>query len=450
MGSSSVAQFISIGPGLCYRDFEQRGINVRIDRLNLRNYRGFTEREFSLHPRFNLFVGENATGKTSILDALTLAMDSWFLGMKAGERSGSIRAHEVRFKTYFYEDSAKFEPQYPSMVEAFGLVMGKQVSWMRDLTHVGGRTSTAGAKDLTSISSDADRKVRDGVVVDLPLICSYGAERLWYETHHRDKKEDHSAKSRPSRLDGYRDCTAFEIQETVLIKWIQAEILLSQQKGSDTNALAVMKQALVSCVEDAQTVQFDPHLDDLIVGMAQHGPQLFHNLSAGQRIMVIMIGDMARRAVTLNPHMGRDVLKRIAGIVTIDELDLHIHPKWQRRVIHDLKKTFPNIQFVATTHSPQLIGETHPDEIRMLENWDVSSPDQSFGLDSNRVLEEVMHAPPRNEQTRALLSELSDAIDGEDLPRAKELVARVASELGEADPEVTGANTLISLLESTQ
>jgi predicted ATP-binding protein involved in virulence len=423
---------------------------VRIDRLKLTNYKGFAEREFPLHPRFNLFVGENATGKTSILDALTIAMDSWFLGMKAGERSGSINAREVRFKTYFYEDSARFEPQYPSIVQAFGFVMGEDVSWTRDLAHLGGRTSTAGAKELTWISSEAYGKVRDGVDVDLPLICSYGAERLWYETRHRERKGDHFVKSRPSRLDGYRDCTAFEIQETELLKWIQAEILLSQPKNRDTNALAVMKEALVNCVDDAQTVQFEPHLNDLIVGMAQHGPQLFHNLSAGQRIMVIMIGDMARRAVTLNPHMGRDVLKRIVGIVTIDELDLHIHPKWQRRVIHDLKRTFPNIQFVATTHSPQLIGEALPEEIRVLENWDVSTPDRSFGLDSNRVLEEVMHASPRNEETRVLLSELSEAIDSENLLRAKELVSRVAAELGEADPEVTGANTLISLLESTR
>lgn len=423
---------------------------MRIDRLKLINYKGFAEREFTLHPHFNLFVGENATGKTSILDALTLAMDSWFLGMKAGERSGSIKAQEVRFKTYNYEDSVRFEPQYPSSVEAFGLVMGQHVSWTRDLAHRAGRTSTGGAKELTWTSSEADRKVRDGIDVDLPLICSYGAERLWYETHHRDRKADHSAKPRPSRLDGYVDCTAFEIQETLLLKWIQAEILLSQQKGSDTNALAVMKQALVSCVDDAQIVQYDPHLDDLIVRMAQHGPQLFHNLSAGQRIMVIMIGDMARRAVTLNPHMGRDVLTKTLGIVTIDELDLHIHPKWQRRVIHDLKRTFPNVQFVATTHSPQLIGEALPEEIRVLADWDVSIPERSFGLDSSRVLKEVMHAPDRNPGTQQLLSELAEKIDAEDLRSARELVGKVTEKLGEGDPEVTGANTLISLLESTE
>jgi predicted ATP-binding protein involved in virulence len=166
--------------------------------------------------------------------------------------------------------------------------------------------------------------------------------------------------------------------------------------------------------------------------------------------MVILIGDLARRAITLNPHMGGDVLEKVVGIVAIDELDLHLHPKWQRRVIHDLKRTFPQIQFVASTHSPQLIGEARPGEIRILEDWDVSIPDRSFGIDSNRILQELMHASPRNGDTQALLSELAVKIDQEDLDSAKELVAKVVDELGENDPEVTGANTLISLLETTK
>jgi len=423
---------------------------VRIDRLTLTNYKGFASRFFDLNPRFNLFVGENATGKTSILDALTLAMDSWFIGMNAGEGIGAIRPGEVRFATHRHEDSVSFEPQYPSRVEAAGLVMGQRLSWRRELNKPGGRTTTAEAKELTTIAADADLKIRENIEVDLPLICSYGAERLWYETPHRKKKTDDSAKLRPSRFDGYVDCTAFEIQETVLLKWIEAEILLSQQKGSDTNALVVMKKALVSCVDDAETIYYDPRINDLIIVMGHHGHQMFHNLSAGQRIMVILIGDIARRAISLNPHMGRDVLDRIVGIVAIDELDLHLHPKWQRRVIHDLKRTFPLVQFVASTHSPQLIGEALPDEIRVLEDWDVSIPERSFGIDSNRILQEVMHSSPRNEKTQGLLTELAEKIDKEELEPAKELVAKIAAELGESDPEVTGANTLISLLESTR
>lgn len=278
---------------------EVSGVCVRIDRLTLTNYKGFASRIFEFNPLFNLFVGENATGKTSILDALTLAMDSWFIGMKAGEGIGGIRSHEVRFATHQYEDSISFEAQYPSVVEARGLVMEEELSWTRELSKPGGRTTTAGAKELTAIAAEADRKVREGIEVDLPLVCSYGAERLWYETPHRSKKADDSAKLRPSRFDGYLDCTAFEIQETVLLKWIEAEISVSLQKGSDTNALSVVKKALVNCVDGAETVYYDPRIEDLVVVMGRRGHQIFHNLSAGQRIMVILIGDLARRAVTL-------------------------------------------------------------------------------------------------------------------------------------------------------
>ena len=423
---------------------------MRIDRLTLTNYKGFASRVFDLHSRFTLFVGDNATGKTSVLDALTVAMDSWFIGMKAGESTGGIDPDEVRLATHRYDDRLSFEPQYPARIDADGVVMDRRLTWSRELSRQKGRTTTAGAKDLTLVSAEADFKVRAGIEIDLPLVCSYGAERLWYETIQRKKKSEVPAPPRPSRFDGYRDSTAFEIQETALLEWIKSEISVSQQTGRDTSALAVMTGALLRCVEGADSFYYDPRIEDLVLLIKNREPQMFSNLSAGQRVMVTMIGDLVKRAVLLNPHMGSTVLERIVGVVAIDELDLHLHPRWQRRVIHDLKRTFPKIQFVATTHSPQLIGEALPEEIRVLKDWDVSTPPRSFGIDSNRILQEVMHASPRNEGTQQLLRELSDKLQKEDLDSAKQLVAKLAEEVGESDAEVTGANTIIGLLESTR
>ena len=423
---------------------------MRIDRLRLTNYRGFASQVFDLHPRFTLFVGDNATGKTSILDALTVAMDSWFIGMKAGEPTGGFSVSEVRLATHRYDDRFSFEPQYPTQVEAWGVVMDRQVSWSRELIQQKGRTTTSGSRDLTYLSADADRRVREGVEVDLPLLCSYGPERLWWETPQRKRKVPEREALRPSRFDGYRLSTAFEIQETPLLEWIKSEISVSQQTGKETSGLTVMKTALLSCVEDAVDLYYDPRIADLVLVMEDREPQVFDNFSAGQRVMVTLIGDLVRRAITLNPHMGREVLERIVGIIAIDELDLHLHPKWQRRIIGDLKRTFPRIQFVATTHSPQMIGEALPEEIRLLENWNVFTPDYSFGVDSNRILQELMQASPRNEKTQHLLSELAEKVDSEDMDSAKKLVGRLTEELGEGDPEVTRANTLIGMLESTR
>lgn len=424
---------------------------MRIDRIKLLNYKRFGAFEVALDPQFNLFVGDNASGKTTILDAITVGLDSWFIGMKGVQGIGSIDQDEVHVIAYPHGDVVSFEKQFPARVECEGIVMGRTVSWSRELARDHGRTTTVGAKALTAIAEEADGLVRKNEPVTLPLVCTYGTERLWWETPQRkraSKKEP--VKQYPSRFDGYRNCTAFEIQETDLLTWIRAEVSASQQRRSETTALGVIKAAIIDCVEDAKDVYYDERYKELIVVMKEMGPQMFSNLSDGQRVMLTLIGDLARRALTLNPHLERDVLKLTPGVVSIDELDLHLHPRWQRRVIHDLKRTFPMIQFIATTHSPQLVGEALPHEIRILEGETATTPSRSFGVDSSRILEEVMHVSRRNEETKELLSKMANEIDREDLGEAKKTLGEVEEKLGQDDPEVTGANTLINLLESTQ
>jgi predicted ATP-binding protein involved in virulence len=424
---------------------------MRIDRIKLNNYKRFGAFEVALDPQFNLFVGDNASGKTTILDAVTVGLDSWFIGMKGVQGIGSIDQDEVHVIPHPHGDVISFEKQFPAQVEIEGFVMDRRVSWSRELARDGGRTTTVGAKELAAIATEADALVRQGKSVTLPLVCTYGTERLWYESPQRKqagKKEP--VKQYPSRFDGYRNCTAFEIQETDLLKWFRAEVSASQQRRSETTALSVIKRAIVDCVEDAEDVYYDERYQEAIVVIKQMGPQMFSNLSDGQRVMLTLIGDLARRAITLNPHFEKDVLRLTPGVVSIDELDLHLHPRWQRRVIHDLKKTFPKIQFIATTHSPQLVGEALPHEIRILEDGNVTMPSHSFGIDSSRILEEVMNASPRNEQTKELLMKMAEQIDREELTEAKMTLGEVKQKLGQDDPEVTGANTLISLLESTQ
>lgn len=424
---------------------------MRIDRIKLLNYKRFGAFEVALDPQFNLFVGDNASGKTTILDAITVGLDSWFIGMKGVQGIGSIDQGEVHVVAYPHGDVVSFEKQFPVRVECEGVVMGRTVSWSRELARDHGRTTTVSAKALTAIAEEADGLVRKNESVTLPLVCTYGTERLWWETPQRrraSKKEP--VKQYPSRFDGYRNCTAFEIQETDLLMWIRAEVSASQQRRVETTALTVIKAAIVDCVEDAKDVYYDERYMELIVVMKETGPQMFSNLSDGQRVMLTLIGDLARRALTLNPHLERDVLKLTPGVVSIDELDLHLHPRWQRRVIRDLKRTFPMIQFIATTHSPQLVGEALPHEIRILDRGEAFTPPRSFGIDSSRILEEVMHVPRRTEQTDKLLSRMATEIEKEQLDDARKTLAEVEQTLGKDDPEVTGANTLIDLLDTTK
>ncbi|MGA2590412.1 MAG: AAA family ATPase [Bryobacteraceae bacterium] len=422
---------------------------MRIDHLVIENFNGFAHRIFRFNPRFNLLVGDNATGKTSVLDALAVAVGSWFLGLRGFGSSPGISPEEVRVAAHAHLDSCTFEKQFPSRIECTGVVMGKRISWARELRREGGRTSTVTAKPVSEVASEAERRVRAGGEITLPLICSYGTERLWYETVHRKPNGAANGTSRgPSRLDGYRDCVGFTIQETKLIDWIRDQSTVSLQTKQDTIALGVVKSAITMCVEGAKSLYYDGRYKDLVVLLDEHGPQLFKNLSDGQRIMLSLVGDLASRAAILNPHLANAALRDTPGVVTVDELDLHLHPKWQRRVIRDLKTTFPSIQFIATTHSPQLVGEAQPDEITLLDGGEATTPPRSFGIDSSRVLEEVMGAKSRDQSVENLLTGLFRLIDDEDFDGARRVLADVETKLGPDDPEVTRARALMAFLES--
>ena len=424
---------------------------MRIDRLKIENFNGFKSCEIDFDPHFNLLIGDNATGKTTVLDALAIAIDSWFFGLKSDQRPGGIDLDQVRVVPYPHGSTFSFEKQFPVRIEAHGEVLAQKLSWTRELTRESSKNTSRGAKELISVASEADRKVRANEPVRLPLICSYGTERLWFESRYRKtrKVEKEVTPQSPSRFDGYRDCNYFEIQETALLEWVRAQVRLGDQLRKETTEWRVLQRAIVSCVDGAVSVYWDEVVKDLVVEIQNTGRQLFRNLSDGQRIMLTLIGDLVKRATTLN-DLGLDVLAETDGIVLIDELDLHLHPKWQRRVIHDLKNLFPGIQFITTTHSPQLVGEALPHEVRILAEGTVSTPSRSFGIDSSRILSEVMHVSERNLEVEEALKRLSGLVDAEDMPRAREVLSEIEEHLGKDDPEVTGASTLIHLLESTQ
>jgi len=424
---------------------------MRIDRLTIRNFNGFDLREFHFDPHFNLVVGDNGTGKTTVLDALSVAIGSWFLGIRGYAQAVGIDQDEVRVIAYPHTDRFTFEKQFPARIEATGQVLGRSLDWAREMGREGGRTTTGEAKALFEAAKQAEQAVQAGTGITLPLLCSFGTERLWFETQHKkSNRKEINSRSKPSRLDGYVDCLYFEIQESALLDWIRDEVSVSEQLRKETIALRVVRSAITNCLEGATHLYYDHRYKDIVINIGQYGAQLFRNLSDGQRIMLTLVGDLARRATILNPQLEERALVETPGVVLIDELDLHLHPKWQRNVIHDLKKSFPSVQFIVTSHSPQLIGEARPNEIRLLDDNRVSEPTRSFGIDSSRILAEVMHASPRDVGVGDLLSKLSILIDKEEFDDARKVLEELETKLGSEDPEIARAHSMMTFLESTR
>lgn len=169
-------------------------------------------------------------------------------------------------------------------------------------------------------------------------------------------------------------------------------------------------------------------------------------LSDGSKSIIAMVADIAYRMAVLNPHLLDKVTSETDGVVLIDEIDLHLHPSWQRKIIHALHKTFPKVQFILTTHSPTILTNVPKENIRILDNGKAFIPDvKTYGRDVNSILREVMQAEIRPTEISTKLNNFSDAIDKNDLAEAEKILDELRNQLGENDSEVVGAQVTLDL-----
>ncbi|MEO5346699.1 MAG: AAA family ATPase [Magnetococcus sp. YQC-9] len=322
---------------------------MRIDGLAINNFKGFDSKKFFFHPQFNLIVGKNGTGKTSILDALSVAIGCWNDG-SGDEPIRNIQVSDVLLKKNIFieNDTDKhldinlhWESQFPCAVAASGIIQETKIEWCRLLSSSNEKQQILEPLQIFDLARSAFARARKGLDTLLPLIAYYGTGRLGQEPRAAYAVTDPTqiaSKEELSRIAGYANSLDPHLSVRQLMLWIARQSWITfQRQGREPPAFRVVKEALTACIEDAEEIQFDATLGEVVVTIAGT-VQPFSNLSDGQRSMLAMVGDIAQRAATLNPHLGSRVLQETYGVVLIDELDLHLHPRWQRRIIADLKR----------------------------------------------------------------------------------------------------------------
>ncbi len=168
-------------------------------------------------------------------------------------------------------------------------------------------------------------------------------------------------------------------------------------------------------------------------------------LSHGERGLLAMTGDIARRLALCSS--ANDDPRMRPGVILIDEIDLHLHPQWQRDVIPRLERTFPNLQFIVTTHSPQIISQLHPDSVRILEDFAiVPVTPHTYGRDTNAILSDIMGVEERPGFARAWLRSIAELMDEELWDKARVALDLLATSLGSHDAEVVRLRTMIDIL----
>ncbi len=172
-------------------------------------------------------------------------------------------------------------------------------------------------------------------------------------------------------------------------------------------------------------------------------------LSDGEKNMIAMIGDIARRLSIANPTIKNPL--EGDGIVLIDEIDLHLHPAWQRVIISQLTEVFPNCQFIVTTHSPQILSHVRAEHIFLLvqkkNNMEIIKPTESYGKSSDRLLEDILGVDARPSKQKEQLHQLFQLIQEKNLDKARELMSKLEDEIEGREPELVKANVLIQRKE---
>ncbi|WP_394166057.1 AAA family ATPase [Neptunomonas phycophila] len=355
---------------------------MKLNSLKLKNFRCYEERSFEFHPNVNLVVGHNAAGKTALLDAIAVATATWFIGFKKKNLDGkAISPSDATLKYSEHGEDASFVESWPVVVSATGYVNERLVSWERSKASPTGNTRYGQATELIDQAKLCDSSLDSET--DLPLIGYYGTMRLWQDPRASKAKISLEKGNKPSRLDGYKHSVDPRIAVREMVNWFAKQEWRAFQQGKEPVMLKIVRDAVLTCIDGATSLRFDANREELLLSIGDNQPQPFSILSDGQRCVLALVADIAQKAALLNPHLGEEVLQRTSGIVLVDELDLHLHPFWQRKVIENLRITFPEIQFIFTSHSPFLIQSLREgEELLMLEGH----PTAELG---NKTIEDI-------------------------------------------------------------
>lgn len=428
---------------------------LRLDRLTLQNFRCFENCELEFHQNLTVFVAENGQGKTAVLDAIGIALGIFVDTIANTRQFHGFAGTDIRLA----KGESGMTPALPTSYEATGYVAGQAVRWKRELSKYGRsavRSSTKDTHALRRLTLEL-RGGADGEVA-LPLVASYGTERLWNKDAPNARKQKKAIGS-TGRFLAYDDCLSSFSPFKDFIGWYEQKMdeIGNPAFGVDLPKSLPLVRAVHEAVRvvlapvDWREMVWDPNQRILNVSHPMHGQLPLRSLSDGIRNMVALIADISFRCAVLNPHFGEQAAQMTPGILLVDEVDLHLHPRWQQLVIELIRRAFPSIQMILSTHSPHVLSTVDRGSIRVLriKEGKIMSEipsTQTKGVMSADVLASIMGVDPVPEieeatwlsRYRALIED--GAAEGDE---AQGLKQKLVAHFGESHPVITDCERLI-------
>ena len=457
-----------------------------LEKIEICNYKKIRKLRINFEKELTVIIGDNGVGKTTILDAIRKNM-MWISASirKDNASGGTISPEEVNNQSLTDIAGTYIDCN-------FNLGSKNQV---RGLIARALDTSVIPLKSELTNYRDIGQKIRelnDYKAINFPLFALYGVGRL-------SERKFSSSDLVFNKIDGYEEALNKDSNFNIFLEWViqilkiskgtlskDQELLLQdiqalelggaidslsplnpmylklkksfeeksiQQSNNEANKILsninLVYQKIYEDFIGLELVNNDDGKDK--VQLILKGDSFFlHQLSDGQRVFLGLIGDLTRRLILLNDNSDNPLMGQ--GIVLIDEIELHLHPKWQQKIIRVLRKCFPNIQFIISTHSPQILGEVESKHLRILTLQEsgeikVTIPEQSYGLTSSEIVEELMGGKGRNQDVKKKIDQIFKLIDQENFVKAESEIKELQTELNGEIPELIEAKSLILMMK---
>jgi predicted ATP-binding protein involved in virulence len=416
-----------------------------VKQLKITAFRGIESLDLTFQPGVNVLIGTNGVGKSSALECFAILLSEYIDKLQetiGGETADYSTYHELlRYKTNTINSGAD-----SAFVQASIVYERDCFTWSQLFRKIEGTSCVSHSqKDLSNLINRIQNSSSQQSTLNIPIVLYYPVNRSVL-----DFSLEFSSASQITQMEAFKSAlTGYQAGFDEFFKWFRELEDLENEERSDRSTyrdyrLEAVRKAIPEFLPNFTNLRI--RRSPLRMTVLKQGKELTVNqLSDGEKCLLAMVGDLARRLAIANPGLP-DPLQG-SGIVLIDEIELHLHPQWQRGVIPKLTSTFPNCQFIVSTHSPQIVSDVRPESIYILQQTSqgvtATHPDSSYGRDTNRILEDLMGVPERPQWSDDGIRNLFRLIDDGDLNGAKELKAELEQKIGLDEPEFAKADVLI-------
>ncbi len=414
-----------------------------------------------------VFIGNNGAGKTSILKSLVLSL-SWLVARIERDRGSGSPISELDILNG--SSSTEIMLDVHEQEDTFQWLLVKIAKGQN--SH-----SKSVLNNASKLANVYRSRIADNSNASLPLIVYYPVERSVF-----DIPLDVNFKNNFEQIEGYANALSqgIEINFQNFFKWfrdredIENELkvrelgeLDTKNKGLNkpeeskqlslledklntkkkTNQLLVVQNAIYSFITDFSNLRIErtPDLRMLVDKQGEDKPLDILQLSQGEKSLMALVGDIARRLAMMNPDLKNPLEGN--GVILIDEIDMHLHPKWQRSIVGNLQKTFPNCQFILTTHSPAVISDSPDLLVYELDDGEVNLAPNLYGMDVNQVLLQGMDADIINANVQQQLDDVLDNIQEQQFDDARKKLNQLELTLSSDNLELAKASLLLRKME---